>query len=276
MLENHKLLLDKDCPMCNIYGSFFEQTSLIDRNTLAHYQTIDDHVAARIDMDRARNEIALHDTVTGHNMYGLDSLITIVSHDRKWLKHLLANPWVYAFFKRLYKFITYNRKVIYPAPANTSGRACTPDLNLRYRWAYIILVALFTGLVLNQFAYGLNNALGYSHNHWREFVICFGQIIWQGAAVFFISRENLMDYLGNMSTVSLLGAVLLLPLLVIHAFIPLSAIALLAAFAWVVGLMLMEHIRRCRILGIPVSLTFSWVIYRNIVLAVILTSIFLS
>lgn len=72
-------------------------------------------------------------------------------------------------------------------------------------------------------------------------------------------------------TVSLAGALLLTPILILNQFINIPQITILIWFAFVVLFMFMEHSRRIKILRLPTILSYTWVIYRVIVLLVILT-----
>ena len=72
--------------MCNIYGKCFSKVGLIDKNTISPYQTIHDFYAKKIDMKRAKNEIALLDTETSTTHYGIDAMIEIVAHSSDLLK----------------------------------------------------------------------------------------------------------------------------------------------------------------------------------------------
>lgn len=273
MLVENKLFIDRDCPMCSIYGNGFTKLGLIDDQTLCQYQNMESVYTEVIDIERAKDEIALHDTLTQTTTYGIDSLIKILGHNRVWLQKLLKFPLVYALLLRLYRFISYNRKVIYPTAPNKQGMACTPSVNLKYRWIYLIFTALFTGVILNQFAFHLNASVGLPHYWSREYLVCFGQIAWQLLAIQLIDKEKALEYLGNMSTVSLIGGLLLLPVLLINSFFPLGTLGLLGAFGLVVGVMFLEHIRRCYLLNVSLKMTASWILYRMVVLVFILLTI---
>lgn len=270
MLKNRKLLIDKDCPMCKIYGKCFSKIGLIDKNTVTPYQTIHDFYANQIDMERAKNEIALLNTETSTTHYGIDAMIEIVAQGSTFFKEILHSRLVYAFLLRLYRFISYNRKVIYPTLKNENTRDCTPEVNKKYRWSYIVFVAIFTGLVLNQFAFHLNARMDWEHTWVREFIICFGQIGWQLAAISFFKKNKTLEYLGNMSTVSMIGGILLLPVLLANYYFPISLVGLIAMFGIVVSIMFFEHIRRCKLLGVPFAMTISWVGFRTVVLGIVL------
>ena len=44
-LQNYKLLIDADCPMCRMYGNAFEAKGLIEKGTCSPYQKIDFSIA---------------------------------------------------------------------------------------------------------------------------------------------------------------------------------------------------------------------------------------
>ena len=256
--------------MCAAYGAGFTKFGMIDAQTVRPYQQADEALAHRIDMNQARSEIALFDTTTAQTVYGIDAMIAIVAHGAPWLKRLLHRRWLYVPLRILYRFISYNRKVIYPAAPQPGLRDCNPPPHRTYRWLYISLVALFTGLVLNRYAALMAAEWGLVPNPWREYAVCFGQILWQGAVILAVDPRKSLAYLGNMSTVSLGGAILLLPALLLSAWISISPLVLLGYFALVVGFMLLEHLRRCRLLGLPLAMTGSWVVFRTVFLGLIL------
>lgn len=275
MIKNHKLLIDQHCPMCAAYGSAFTQFKMIDGNTIAPYQIIDSKHTQHIDMHRATNEIALHNTVTKETKYGLDAMFHIVSQGNQWIKDVLYFPLFFLPLKYLYKLITYNRKVIVGGSSfHTGERACNPDKNLFYRSLFIGLSAWFTAVVLNSYFSLVGSYFGFESPWYVEYFICFGQIVWQGIMIQRIAPQNSWDYLGNMSMVSALGGFLLLPVLAISTFMALSGWILLGYFSLVVGVMLLEHIRRCKSMQLGWLPTISWVLYRNIILGLFIILVF--
>jgi len=260
--------------MCGIYGRCFTNFGLIDKQTVVHYQTIEEGYVSQIDMERAKTEIALFDSSTASTTYGIDAMIKIVANGNSFLTKILHSKFIYAFLLRLYRFVTYNRKVIYPTATEKNVRECIPEINHKYRWMYILWVAVFTGFILNQYAFHINAAFGLEHNWIRELYICFGQIAWQLVAIYFFRKEKALEYLGNMSTVSMIGGILLLPILWLNSIFEFHVLGLLGGFMMVVGIMFFEHIRRCKLLGLPIWMTVSWVTYRTVVLGIILLLIF--
>lgn len=105
---------------------------------------------------------------------------------------------------------------------------------------------------------------------YREFIICGGQIIFQGIIVYKFYPAKTWEYLGNMMTISFSGALLLLPATLLMRYFQLPALYAIAAFMFVAAVMLFEHIRRTRILGLGWVLTVTWVLYRIAVLLLIM------
>lgn len=266
ILVNYKLIIDRDCPMCQLYGSAFEKTGMLEQGSCSPYQTVDSSISNQIDMAKACNEIAFYNTQTQEVFYGLDSLVHIITHHFSFLKPVLKNIPVDFFLRKLYKFISFNRKVIAPSFQKPSERVCTPDLNLKYRLLYLFFVVLLSSTVLFHFTKPINELMGWNNHLGREFMVCLGQIFWQNAVLHKLPKEKLLDYLGNMMTVSLIGTLLLLPMLLIN---DTSPILHLAYFGVVVGFMFFEHIRRCKILNIGWLPSISWLVYRLTVLALI-------
>lgn len=272
MIQNHKLLIDKNCPMCNIYGKTFKKFNMLDQESITPYQNVGAELTDKINMHRAQNEVAFHDTVTGKTIYGLDSMIEIFSQGNHWIKKSLKFPLIYSPLLQLYKFITYNRKVIAGNKKSPpADRVCEPDFNYFYRSMFILFAALFTGFVLNNYTIHISSFFSVTMPWYVEYLVCFGQMAWQGTMILLWSSKNSWDYLGNMSAVSTLGGLLLLPMLLLNSFMELSAIVLMLYFAFVVCVMLMEHLRRCANMNLGYLPTVSWVAFRVVALSIIIT-----
>jgi hypothetical protein len=73
-----------------------------------------------------------------------------------------------------------------------------------------------------------------------------------------------------MMTISFAGALLLLPVLLLHQWFGSSSAYYAGWFLIVAGLMLIEHIRRTKLLQLGWVLTITWVLYRLLILLLIL------
>ncbi len=268
MINNKKLFLDQDCPLCQAYASCFVHYGLMDPSVVDSYQKMDPTSQKKINLERAKSEIALFDVNTHNTRYGIDAILHIIGNRFPLFEKIMRYPMIYPIPRSIYSFISHNRKVIIPAKPAANELDCTPALHHGYRWIYIVSVALITGLILGQFTYWI---FPNAYNWWREYLICFGQVAWQGVFIHFINKSRRMEYLGNMSTVSLIGGILLLPMFLIQSFYSVHPIALIFYFFLAVSFMLWEHIRRCKLLGLPLTMSGSWVLYRVFVLVIILS-----
>ncbi len=255
-LKNHTLIYDNECPMCNIYSKGFIKSGMLDEKGREAFTELSFKNKNLIDFNRAKNEIALVDHEKNKVIYGLDSLLLIIGNSFPSLEKIARIKPLYWFFKKLYSFVSYNRKQIIPSKKDNTEEACVPDFNLKYRRAYLSFVVIFSGYILSIFSTKLN--LGLTQNFWREFAICSGQIIWQTIFLKSYLKDKVWNYLGNMMTVSLIGTLLLIPAL----FLNLNPVSSIIYFGIVVFTMFLEHIRRCRILKLNFLPTLSWVIFR--------------
>lgn len=271
MIRQHKLLIDKNCPMCQLYGKGFKKLNMVDSDTICYYQTVDNKIISQIDAERAKSEVALYDGSTNQTIYGVDAFLTIFQQDNRLLKALFSFKPVYWLATKMYRFISFNRHVIAGIPQKPTERDCTPVIHKPYRWTYILLVAVITSFIVGAFSHLLAARIGISMPAYQEWLICFGQIGWQFIAISLIKKEKRLDYLGNMSTVSMIGALLLIPLFMFDWIGPLNALHLMTYFGVVVGYMFLTHLKRAKNLQISWPISISWLSYRIIVLIIIVS-----
>lgn len=265
-LKDHTIFYDEVCPMCNAYTKAFVTTGMLDENGRGTYQHLPREYANVIDRQRAIHEIALLNKQTGEVHYGISSMFLVIGHSFPFLRPVFAcRPFQWAAGK-VYKFISYNRRVILPSAYDPVH---APVFHLRYRLSFLVFAWLVTAIVLSQYS-GLLAGLIPAGNFYREFMICGGQMIWQFIFVYLFCKEKAWDYIGNMMTISFAGGLLLLPILLISGIIETGPVFYAAWFLIVAALMLAEHIRRTGILGITSLLTITWVLYRIILLIFIL------
>lgn len=269
-LTNHKIIYDDECPMCDLYTGAFIKHGLLDQDGRIKYSACDFTKLVQTDRERAKDFIALVNGETGETTYGLESIFKILGHRYAWLRMLFRARYFAFTLSRLYKFISYNRKVIIPS-GNSDAHACVPTFNYHYRLAYVVLAWAITSYVLTRYATLLGDLLP-ATTLGREFMICGGQILFQAMVLVFanLTPARIVEYLGNMMTVSLAGSLLLLPVVLLSPFLILTPVAYAAYFMLVVSWMFFEHARRMRLLRIGAYISVSWVIYRLIVLLILL------
>jgi len=255
-LQNHILIYDKDCPMCNIYSKGFIKAGMLDENGREAFSEISPELKNKIDIHRSKNEIALIDVTKNRVFYGLESLLVIIGSSFPILEKIARFIPFYWFFQRLYKFVSYNRKQIVPSSKDLTEGNCVPDFNMKYRLYYLAFVLIFSSYVLG--FYNQRLFPDFKNNFGLEFFICCMQIVWQSLFVGIYLKDRIWDYLGNMMTVSLLGTLLLIPVLSFDF----NQLFYFVYFGIVVFIMFLEHLRRCKMLNFGIIPTISWMIFR--------------
>lgn len=268
-LENQTLLYDEDCPLCSLYTTGFVKSGMLDKNGRKSYCQLSAEEQNFIDLNRATNEIALVDNKTKTVTYGIDSLIKVVGNSFPWIEKLATIKPVHLMLKKLYSFVSYNRKVIIPGSVKEENKLhCIPDFNYKYRFIYIGFALGVISLIL----FGYSNLIPIlpKTTILREVVLAFGQIVFQSLFLLKFNRKTILNYAGNLMTVSLMGSLILFPILILSKFIMVPEMIIQGWFGITVFIMFAEHSRRIKILKLPFSLCFTWVLYRIIALFLIL------
>ncbi|RZK97872.1 MAG: DUF393 domain-containing protein [Pedobacter sp.] len=169
---------------------------------------------------------------------------------------------------KIYAFISYNRRVIIPTAPGTSKNEFQPSFRLEYRLLYLVFTWIVTAFILNKFS-ALITDLVQPGEWYREYFICGGQILFQAVVILLLNPQKVWEYLGNMMTISLAGALLLVPLLIINSFVSITPVANAVYFIVVAGLMFAEHIRRVKLIELSAALSITWALYRLLILALL-------
>ena len=267
-LKDHIILYDAECPMCKLYTNAFIKTGMLAGDGRVAYQQMPEAVCPYVDRQRAVNEIALINTKTGEVRYGIHSLFKVISNSIPVFKGMFSfKPFIW-FMSKVYAFISYNRRVIIPTDTS-SASGIEPSFKLKYRVAYLLFTWAVVGFILTKYA-SLLTSLIPAGNNYREYLICGGQIIFQGIIISLYTPTKCWDYLGNMMTISFAGALLLVPIMLVAHLVNIAPVIYPLYFMAIAGLMFLEHIRRTKLLHLSWLLTISWVIYRLVVLVLIL------
>lgn len=267
-LTDHIIIYDDECPLCSLYTNGFVKSGLLDENGRKAFSAAAKNNVSNIDLTRACNEIALINTKDNSVRYGVDSLMLVVGNSIPVFKPIFNWKPFRFVMNLLYFFISYNRKVIAPGRTFEGSNQCTPSFNLTYRCLYMIFTWLITSLILVYYS-KLAYPLIPESNFYREFMVCGGQIVFQGFIVGLVHKDRLVHYLGNVMTVSFGGALLLIPMFLLRDLI-VSNHFYIGYFMIVAGLMFLEHMRRVKILELPWFISATWVLYRLLILFFIL------
>lgn len=140
---------------------------------------------------------------------------------------------------------------------------------ITYYWIYIIIATLVSSITLFYLAKAIPELIP-DDNLTKETLMCSGQILWQGMILLVFIKKNVTRYLYQMITVSLLGSLALIPLIIWHEQTLLTLETRVGFFFIVVFCMILDHFRRVKKLELPFYLTATWVLYRILWLPILL------
>jgi hypothetical protein len=127
-----------------------------------------------------------------------------------------------------------------------------------------------TAFTLSLYAKLIQHLLKINYNWQFELFMVLGMLIFQYPFIYKKEWSLKLEYYYNMLLVSLLGSLLLWPLLITNHFYTCSDTNNLIYFFAVVLLMFLEHKRRVAKLLLPVFISYTWVLYRFIILIFII------
>lgn len=143
-LVNKKIIYDDTCPMCQWYtGKFIESGVMTEGDRLSFSQLSQDY-KKHLDLNRARHEIPLLDTQTGEVLYGLDGLMLIIGKVFPLFNEMLNTRTCKLIIRPLYKFVSYNRRIVVPAGGHKIGFDAAPDFHWGWRLFFIFFMLLMS------------------------------------------------------------------------------------------------------------------------------------
>ena len=135
------------------------------------------------------------------------------------------------------------------------------------RYIVVMLISIgITAYTLSRFSILIQSLLSIPYDWKIEMAIVTGQIIFQVPFIWKKSTFEIIRYQYNMLLISLLGSILLWPIIAINEWQIQSHTANLIYFFSVVTIMFLVHVQRVKKLELPTYLCFTWVLYRLIIL----------
>src|SRR4030095_7402553 len=181
------------------------------------FSTLDDKLLTKIDFDKSRNEIPLLDTSTHQVVYGIDALLEILDQKIPFIKatgNFGPLKWV---LKRIYKLVSFNRKVIVAKKCGPAAIDCSPDYNYLYRFIFMTVCLAFNTLMLYPFQNILFSKLSYYHLDFNELQAAhFAFVIMNCTLAFSFSKAKRYEYLVQVNMLALSVILLLSPLMIIQ------------------------------------------------------------
>lgn len=260
-LKDHLILFDEECPVCLWAASSATASGMLEQQGKVSYQNADYAACPMVDRKRAANEMALVNLQTGEVIYGIKGLFKILGNAYPALKPLFTFTPLVWLLGKLYKLFAFNRRVIVPVmPTQASTQ---PAFSLTYRIVYLAIATGLASLVSSRYTLLINTAIPFG----IYFLMPMGALIIMGSIVSIIKAGTGWNYLGNIATLYGAGALLLLPVLITAPLIGHHPGFYIAYLVFVATLMILEHIRRGKLLALPPAVTIGFILYHLLVFA---------
>lgn len=247
-MKNKILVYDDNCPLCTWYTSLFVKYGWLPAEGRLPFSALDPAILKNIDFDRSRNEIPLLDNTSGKVKYGIDALLDILGERSGFIKTVGNIRPVKWCLKRLYRFISYNRKVIVAKKCGTGTIDCSPDMNYFYRFLFLFVFLAFNTVMLFPlhtivFSRFKDSVVGLQVAHFLLVgVNC--------TLAFRFSKNKAFEYLGQVNMLALATILLLIPLMIIRAWFDLPNWLLITYLGGLSVFIFKEYLRRMEYAGV--------------------------
>jgi len=263
MKTNKILIYDDNCPLCTWYTGVFVKCGLLPAEGRRAFSVIEPALFDKIDFAKSRNEIPLLDTPTGKVFYGIDSLLEILDQKIPLIKRICNFKPLKWFLHKLYRFISYNRKVVVARKCSNGAIDCTPDFNYFYRILFMTVFLIFNTIMLVPFHNILFSGLSYYKISMMELQLAhFGLVVINCFLAYTFHKQKAIEYLGQVNMLALLVILLLIPLLLFEKLFVLNDTLVTVYLAFIAMLIFKEYLRRMDYAGVLVK--NSWIISANL------------
>jgi hypothetical protein len=215
------------------------------------FSKADSSILTVIDLERGKDEIPLFDPQTQQTLYGIDSLLEILDQKIPCVKrigHLKPVNW---FLRKLYKLISYNRKVIIARQCAPGSFDCSPAYNAFYRLMFLAVFLLFNSLMLIPLHQHVFSKLSFYHlDSWQ---LQSGHLVFVGINCLMalsLGRRMAIEYLGQVNMLALVCILFLLVLFFITSILPVPEWMVACYLALLTIFIFKEYFRRMAYVGI--------------------------
>jgi predicted DCC family thiol-disulfide oxidoreductase YuxK len=147
-MKNKIIIYDDACPLCQTYTDAFIKYGLLAKDGRKPFSEIDASIIAKLDLERACNEIPLIDTETHEVLYGIDAMVEVLNHTFPFVKPIPSLPPINWFLRKLYKLISYNRKGIVAKIPSIGKFNCAPSYSFNYKKFFIALCFTIATIIM--------------------------------------------------------------------------------------------------------------------------------
>jgi predicted DCC family thiol-disulfide oxidoreductase YuxK len=215
-MKNKSLVLIYDdlCPLCTWYTGWFVKSGLLPAEGRKAFSSVKESILSRIDFERGKNEIPLIDLNTNQVWYGIDALLEILDQKIPCVKTIGLLWPIKWFLMKLYKLISFNRKVIVARKCGHGDIDCSPDLNTFYRVLFISLFLVGNTMMLFPVHELILSKLQYYRlGIWELQLAHIGLVVSNILLSISLPRKAALEFLGQVNMLAVITILMLLPLM---------------------------------------------------------------
>ncbi len=139
-----------------------------------------------------------------------------------------------------------------------------------FKLSVMVIAVAVTVVTLNKYAQLIQHIIVIKYDWHFELLMLTGMLFFQYPFIYKKTWNLKLEYYFKMLLVSLIGSILLMPLLILNYYADHSDMFNLVYFFVVVLIMFFIHKKMVATLNLPVLISYTWVLYRVIILIFIL------
>ncbi len=241
------LLYDDYCPLCSWYSGLFVKFGLLSAENRIPFSKADIEILTAIDIEKGKDEIPYFDRQTKVTLYGIDTVLEILGQRVPFIKVMGNFTPVKWFLQRLYKLISYNRKVIVARKCGTGRFDCSPAFNVFYRMLFMMICLLFNSVMLWPLHICLFSHLSIYHLTFIELQAAHLNFVGINCIIAALLRKRRsIEYLGQVNMLALIVILLLLPLMLINIRAGMSQFIVIIYMFLLTVFIIKEYFRRMK------------------------------
>jgi predicted DCC family thiol-disulfide oxidoreductase YuxK len=253
MANQDELYYDSNCPMCKWYSGKLVRFGMLENEGRCDFSEIQNRVdSGIIDLDKAKNFIPLFVTNENKTLYGVDSLLYLIGKKFPKLARLGNLKIIYWLSTKLYKLISYNRRIIVPNNCQIKKDTAMPDYNVKYRLLFILIAALISSAITLVFSLHFPDSLNIF------LAIGAGWIAFFSFSLMLLPIRKSIDLVGHTSVVMLRGVLIFGLSILTFSLGWYSILFIPILIAWAFLDMNLQMKKRVKHQGLPINHYFLW------------------
>ena len=255
------LLYDDYCPLCTWYSGLFVRCGLLEPGNRVPFSKADLSVLTAIDIEKGKDEIPLFDPATGQTVYGIDTLLAILGQRVPFILKLGNKPGIKWVLQKIYKLVSYNRKVIVARKCGPGTFDCSPGFDPFYRTLFLIVFLLFNSFMIFPIHHQLLSQLSFCklsdvQLQWAHLAL----VVVNCLLALLLEKRKAMQYLGQVNMLATISVLFLILLMILNIVLKMPDWFILLLLVTISAFILKEYVRRMKYAGVLNShKTIAWV-----------------